>query len=93
MITIPHYVWETVLQQTKQDLPFLTEFCATYHVKLEGITVTSERAPEIPREAMYIFNDGLGGYTIDGIKNSLEQEVVEELERIKKLNGGKQLWH
>jgi len=69
---IPHYVWEDILRQVEQDRPLIRGFCEERAVRLKDIFVTSERAPEIPYEAMYIFTDGRGGYTIDGIMNSLD---------------------
>lgn len=66
-------VWEEILKQVERDRTLLADFTRTYDTRLEDIVITSERAPEIPYEAMYFFSDGLGGYTIGGIINSLNE--------------------
>ena len=67
-------LWKSLLN----DKFYLEAFCAGYHKHLQDIAFTRERAPSPPEELMYVFNDGLGGYTIDGIINSLEEEPGEE---------------
>lgn len=51
------------------DEPFVKEFCRRENVKLVSIDVTTENGSS---EALYLFNDGLGGYTIQGVVDSLE---------------------
>ncbi len=46
-------------------------FCKEYKVKLLSQGITDEFQPGI-FEPIYFFSDNLGGYTIKGIRNSLE---------------------
>ncbi len=70
----PPYLLEQVLQQMERDRPEVLAFCIRRGAHLQEVWITSERAPEIPYEAMYIFDDGRGGYTIDGIENELREK-------------------
>ena len=67
-------LWKSLLN----DKFYLEAFCAVYRKRLQDIAFTREREPSPPEELMYMFDDGLGGYTIDGIINSLEEEPDEE---------------
>jgi hypothetical protein len=51
------------------DEPFVFEFCRVYHTRLLRVDTTTENGAEEP---VYIFSDNLGGYTIEGVKESLE---------------------
>lgn len=58
------------LNRFKNNEKFVNEFCKKYDLSLTKVTTTYET--EKPKN-MYFFNDGLGGYTLDGIKKSLNQ--------------------
>lgn len=70
----PPYLLELLLQQMERDRAEVLAFCDRRSVHLQEVWITSERAPEIPYEALYIFDDDLGGYTIDGIENELREK-------------------
>ena len=67
-------ILEDILKQMERDRADLSAFCREYNIHLTTVEITSERFPEVLYEAMYFFDDGLGGYTIDGIKNSLNEK-------------------
>ena len=48
---------------------FVRSFCDWYSVKLTHVDITAER--EFP-EPIYFFSDRLGGYTIEGIRASVD---------------------
>lgn len=54
--------------QFNHNKRFINDFCKKYNIFLTKITTTYET--EKPKN-MYSFSDGLGGYTLDGIKKSL----------------------
>ncbi len=51
------------------DLGVLEEFCEKFNVKFVHAEMTFENGV---LEPMYFFSDNLGGYTIGGIRGSLE---------------------
>lgn len=55
-----------VKEQEKQ----VKEFCERYGVTLLAVETTTEQGRTEP---LYVFNDCLGGYSIDGILKSLEE--------------------
>ncbi len=57
------------LEQLLRDIPLVEAFCWKKDVFLTKIALCDENYPQI--EIVYAFNDGLGGYTIAGIRNSL----------------------
>lgn len=66
----------------EEDTPYLNRFMAKYNVSLTDIRENDEYFP--PEGLMYYFNDGLGGYSIEGIKNSLadlflDQEIINDI--------------
>ncbi len=60
-------------KQFEQDKKFLNEFCRKYNLSLTKLTTTDEAGK---LENMYFFNDNLGGYTLDGIKKSLDLNLI-----------------
>ncbi len=60
-------------KQFEQDKKFLNEFCSKYNLYLTKLTTTDESGK---LENMYFFNDNLGGYTLDGIKKSLDLSLI-----------------
>lgn len=51
----------------------IMKFCEKYEVSLISIDVTTENgSPELA----YCFDDGLGFYTIDAIRKSIQQEKI-----------------
>lgn len=71
---IASYIRKDILRQVERDRLLLREFCEKHGLYLENVLIAAERAPEIPYEAMYVFDDGLGGYTIDGIEEGLKEK-------------------
>jgi len=71
---IPHDIFFSsdcsgrVLNEFIMHLPLITRFCKENKVKVRGLEVINERGYE---ELLCVFNDNLGGYTINGIKDSL----------------------
>ena len=59
---------EKLLEQVRETKPLIEEFCKKYENKLVRITTTTEKGI---LEPAYIFDDGLGYYTVEGIKASL----------------------
>ena len=55
------------VHQLRQDIPYLEAFCRKNKVLLEKVALCAENYPRV--EIMYVFNDGLGGYTIAGIRD------------------------
>ena len=60
------------LTYLREDLPYLTWFMETQKVSLVDIQINDEQFP--PYSLMYYFDDNLGGYTLKGIKNTLNEE-------------------
>ena len=58
-----------------QDRVYLRAFCEKYNVRVIDVVPNTEDFP--PRGLLYIFDNQLGGFTIEGIKNSLEEKVSE----------------
>lgn len=54
---------------SETDRPFVREFCKRFNTELMEIDATTENNV---MEPLYLFNDDLGGYTIDGVRSSLE---------------------
>lgn len=57
------------LEQLLRDIPAVEAFCWRNNVLLQKLALCDENYPQV--EVVYVFNDGLGGYTIAGIRNSL----------------------
>ncbi|MEK6927066.1 MAG: hypothetical protein AABX11_01400 [Nanoarchaeota archaeon] len=55
--------------QFHRDLKLVSEFCKRERIGLRRVDVTYEHG--VP-ENLYSFSDNLGGYTIEGIRGSLE---------------------
>ena len=56
-------------EQEVRDRDNVRRYCERFGVRLVRIDSTFERSrPEL----MYFFSDGLGGYTIEGVRESLE---------------------
>ncbi len=62
------------LRVLQEDMPYLVGFIEKYDVSLTNIIDHCE-TPGIP-QVHYVFNDNLGGYTIDAIKESLNEGPV-----------------
>jgi hypothetical protein len=58
------------LEELDLDLDVLWEFCERFKVKFVRAEMTFESGV---LEPMYFFSDNLGGYTIQGIRASLER--------------------
>ncbi len=63
------------IKYLKQDRFYLQVFCRKYNVTVVDVVPNTEDFP--PRGLLYIFDNQLGGFTIEGIKNSLEEKVSE----------------
>ena len=59
---------DSFLKTVAEHQSAITAFCKKGNLRLTEVDVGVERAIEEPS---YYFSDGLGGYTIDGIRNSL----------------------
>ncbi len=57
----------------EEDLPLLEDFVARYNVSLLSVEESTENPPL--RKLMYFFDDNLGGYTVKGIRDSLDEKV------------------
>jgi len=57
-----------ILNEYIAHLPLITKFCKENKAKVRGLEVINERGYE---ELLCVFNDDLGGYTVDGIRESL----------------------
>jgi len=53
------------------DLDLLLRFCSKFDVRFVSEGVTHENGY---RENIYFFSDELGGYTVQGIRNSLKDD-------------------
>ena len=58
--------------QEVENKEYINQFCEKFGVKLVKTDYTTENGEPEP---MYVFNDGLGGYTIEGIRNSLTENT------------------
>ncbi len=75
-----------LIAQWIRDRPLIEKFCNMYYlnltmtdwtdensdVEIDPVTFEVKRITEWKVELMYVFDDGLGGYTHRGIINSLE---------------------
>ncbi len=59
-----------VLNEFIMHLPLITRFCKDNNVKVSSLEVTSEKGYE---ELLCVFNDDFGGYTVNGIRDSLKK--------------------
>ncbi|MBM3233401.1 hypothetical protein FJZ18_04515 [Candidatus Pacearchaeota archaeon] len=53
------------------NLPLISQFCRQKEVGLSRIDTTDEKGYE---ELMLFFNDDCGGYTLQGIRNYLQED-------------------
>ncbi len=60
----------------KQDCLYVGAFCQKYGARVVGIFPNNEDFP--PQGLMYVFDNQLGGFSIEGIKNSLEEESLDD---------------
>ena len=70
---IIHNAYGTVTHTAKNDGEknndsLIAQFCKRYAVTIVGLDQTYENGYDEP---MYYFSDNLGGYTLEGIQNSL----------------------
>lgn len=63
-------------ERFEQDMPLLEQFCKKYGVQLVDVSYTEESTvgDDYVLEPLYIFDDNLGGYTRNGLENSLKEE-------------------
>lgn len=59
-------------EQLEEDAPYIIKFEGEYGAVIVDIQENNEHHP--PKGLMYYFDDNLGGYSIEGIKESLEEE-------------------
>ena len=59
-----------------QDCLYVEAFCQKYGAKVAGIFPNNEDFP--PQGLIYVFDNQLGGFSIEGIKNSLEEESLDD---------------
>ncbi len=60
----------------RQDKIYLEIFCYSRKTHLVDFFPNNEEFP--PQGLTYVFSDGLGGFSIEGIKNILEERISEE---------------
>lgn len=58
-----------------QDKLYLQAFCGKYDARVVSIVSNTEDSP--PRGLIYVFDNQLGGFSIEGIINSLEEKVEQ----------------
>lgn len=58
------------------DAWYLEIFCQKYRAQVIDISPNTEECPT--RGLIYVFDNQLGGFSIKGIKNSLEEKVLEQ---------------
>jgi len=56
-----------------QDQLYVEAFCQKYDTQMIDVFPNNEDFP--PQGLMYVFNNQLGGFSIEGIKNSLEDKL------------------
>ena len=56
----------------ERDLPLLESFCQDNDIEMVSYDVSFENYPSV--ELVYFFTDELGGYSIEGVKNSMRNE-------------------
>lgn len=59
----------------RRDKIYPELFCYNYQTEIIDFFPNNEVFP--PRGLIYLFDNQLGGFSIDGIKNSLEQIILE----------------
>lgn len=59
----------------RQDKIYLEIFCCNSKTHLVDFFPNNEEFP--PQGLTYVFDNGLGGFGIEGIKNSLEEKITE----------------
>ncbi|MDP3698460.1 MAG: hypothetical protein Q8R47_02640 [Nanoarchaeota archaeon] len=59
-----------------EDKLYVNPFCKKYKARVISISLNTEDFP--PQGLLYVFNNQLGGFSIEGIKNSLEDKISEE---------------
>lgn len=57
--------------QALEARPYVEQFCGIYKTELVNILPTQENEKFEP---MYVFTDNMGGYTLDGLIKSIEQQ-------------------
>ena len=60
----------------EQDRLYVEAFCQKYKTQVVDIFPNTEEFP--PQGLMYMFDNQLGGFSIEGIKKSLEDKIAEE---------------
>ena len=70
----PEPLQDRINRLHKEAVPYVEKFCKTKNTKLLEIDVTTENHNHEP---IYFFSDNLGGYTIKGIKESLDKESLD----------------
>lgn len=53
----------------EEDKPAIVEFCRKYNVRLIDVVESWEQGF---RDVHYVFNDNLGNYSVEGLRDSLE---------------------
>ena len=62
---------EDILENMQEEAgPYIEKFCQKYNLGLTSISKTKENGN---LEPIFYFTDNLGGYTIEGIRCSLEE--------------------
>jgi hypothetical protein len=63
-------------ESVMQDVSLIAEFCRIYSVDFARVDATTEASGqgEIVLEPIYFFSDDLGGYTRQGLENSLKED-------------------
>lgn len=61
-----------LLNQVKFDRPIVEAFCSVYQTLLVDVRLSTDEP-----EAIYVFSDNLGGYTIEALEWSLEENNIQ----------------
>ena len=80
-VLIPKTLHFDSLEIFIQDFPTIDVFCNEYNANLTNILVNDEDFP--PSGLMYYFDNQIGGYTREGLNNSLDIGTIKT-----RYNGG-----
>lgn len=64
-----------LIKYLNKDGFFLQAFCEKYDARVVDIVPNTENFPA--RGLLYVFDNQLGGFSIEGIKNSLTEKVEQ----------------
>lgn len=66
----PSLKYNEFVSKILEDKRCVDQFCKRYKARVVSISLNTEDFP--PQGLLYVFNNQLGGFSLEGIKNSLE---------------------